>query len=934
MLRKFSVVLSLIFFSFILNAQVVPLNGKVINSRNEAIAGATIKIEGSSLSVPADVEGRFTIQLSTGKKYSLSISSAGYSTKNIDELEVKQGIDNNLVIVLENNEALEAVVIRSSPRKESTAALVNIQRNNPSVSSVIAADFISRTPDKNTGEILKRVSGTSIQDNKFVIVRGLGDRYNTAFLNGAQLPSSEPDKKAFSFDVIPSSVVENIVVNKTATPDLTGEFAGGLVQVSTRDVPNRNFLSVGAGIGYNTVSTGKEFMSNKRGSTDWLGYQDGSRDLPKGFPSTRQAYNGLANQPNGLDQKLQLTKLFSNEGYAVEQSKAAPIQSYNIAWGNSKHFDNGGKLGTVLSVVYRKQMLNYKVNRSLYETDGIAIQDYTDDQNKYSVNVGAMANIAYVKGNHKISFKNLFNQFFEDNFYYRSGPNKDRAGDINLWSSVLNQRTFYTGILEGNHQLKLGKAKVYWNAAYSLNDKSQPDLRTSAYFRSGIGSSNAFEWDQDDSRRFYSSLKDHGYSGSIAVTVPFEAFGEKQQVKFGGSTLIKLRDFNSRIFRYVEATNEFDNALRTAPYDQIFSTNNISRNGFVMEEFTNNQDKYKAVSALNGGYAMMDNKLSDQLRIIWGARVEYFGQYLSTRDLSSNKIKIFNDDIHVLPSVNFSYELDNEDIIRISASKTLSRPEFREIAPFQFFDYESTFGIRGNPDLVTTSIYNFDARYELYSGPGEAITFGGFYKRFINPIEFRLDPGSVLTRRNYFYQNAKDANTYGLEFEIRKNLDFLNSSNALIKDLSVFANLTYIFSQVSFNDELLGKIVSADRPVQGQSPYLINGGLQYSNSKKGWNGTLLYNRVGNRLSLVGYNSLGFPDIYENARDVIDLQVSKKILKKKGELKLTVSDLLNQNVMYYENVDQSRNYKSKSDREFSSYSPGSTITLGFTYNFNL
>ena len=909
-------------------AQLSQLSGRVLNANNEPLAGATIAVMGISKTVPADVEGRFSFALEPGKKYTILVSSAGYSRKEVSDVEILAGQPNNLTVVLENAGELQQVVVRSSVRKESTSALVNFQKNNTSVSSGIAADFIKKTPDKNTSEILKRVSGTSIQDNKFVIVRGLGDRYNTAFLNGAQLPSSEPDKKAFSFDVIPSSVVDNIVINKTATPELTGEFAGGLVQVSTRDVPAKNFLTAGFTIGYNTISTGKDFVTNERSPTDWLGFDDGKRQLPDAFPSKRQNYNSA-----DLSQRLAYTRLFNDDVYSQVQKKAAPIQSYNVAWGARKDLKNDARIGAVISVLYRKQELKYDVERSLYEDDGFVLQRYSDEQNKYNVNVGAMGNFSYVKGNHKLSFKNLFNQYYEDNYYTRSGPNIDRSGDVKLWSSVLNQRTFYTGILEGNHKTNIADARIYWNAAYSLNNKSQPDLRTSAYFRSGINSSNPFEWDQDDSRRFFSSLQDRGYSGTMTVTLPFNAFGEKQSLKFGGSSLIKFRDFKSRIFRYVESSGAFNEDLRDLSYDRIFSRENISTEGFVMDEFTNNQDKYYAISALNGGFVMLDNKLSDRIRLVWGGRMEYFAQYLRTRDLSARKVIINSDNIKFLPSLNLSYNI-NKNIVRLSASKTVSRPEFREIAPFQFYDYESTFGVRGNPDLVTTDIYNFDARYEIYPGAGEAITIGGFYKRFINPIEFRLDPGSVLTRRNYFFQNAKDANTYGVEFEARKNLDFIGGSSGLLRNFSIFANLTYIFSQVSFNDELLGKVVSADRPVQGQSPYLINGGLQYASAKSGVNATLLYNRVGSRLSLVGYSSLGFPDIYENSRDVVDLQVSKRIMHKKGELKLSISDILGQSIMYYENMDTQRKYNGGTDRVFSSYKPGSTISLGFTYDFSL
>lgn len=933
MSKKYYLLTGFIFLVLSASAQTIRLSGKVINTKNEAISAATIAVQGNERAIAADVEGRFTLTLQAGQKYNITVSSAGYNTKVVEDVAVTADGDNTITVVLEDK-TLTEVVVRSSARKESTSALINFQKNNTAVSSGLAADFIARTPDKNTGEVLKRVSGASIQDNKFVVIRGLGDRYNVAYINGAQLPSSEPDKKAFSFDVIPASVIDNIVINKTATPDLTGEFAGGLVQVTTKDVPARNFLTVGFSLGYNTVATGKNYVNNPRNNTDWLGFDNGTRRLPFGFPASRQLYNGLANQPDGLDQRLALTRLFRDDVYKEEDGTAGPIQTYNIAWGKRKVMKNGGTFGSIISVIYRKSLLTYGVNRNLADDKAEPVQSYFDAQNKYNVNIGAMANFTYIKGKHKISFKNLFNRYFEDNYYRRVGPNYDRGGDVMLLSSVLNQRSFYTGIFEGSHQLNWKSVKVNWNAGYSLNDKSQPDLRTMAYFRGGVGSTNPFEWDQDDTRRFFSNLQDHGVSGNLAVTFPFELFKQQQSLKIGGSGMLRFRDFKSRIFRYVEASGSFDNDLRFLPFDEIFNKNNISRQGFVMEEFTNNEDKYFALSALNAGYVMFDNKFSDNVRLIWGARVEYFEQFLHTKDRSAKRIIINPEKWSILPSVNLSINLNTRNIIRVSGSQTVSRPEFREIAPFQFFDYETTFGVRGNPDLKITNIYNIDARYEIYPSAGEAITIGGFMKRFTNPIEFRLDPGSVLTRRNYFYQNARDANTYGVELEVRKNLRFLGGNTDLLSNFSIFANFTYIFSEVKFDDEALGKVVSADRPVQGQSPYLINGGLQYTSKTAGWNATLLYNRVGNRLALVGYQSFGFPDVYENPRDVLDIQVSKRVFKKKGEIKLAVSDILNQYVLYYENVDNNRIYDSKVDRIWSRYKPGATFTLGFTYDFDL
>ena len=924
---KLYLFLAFLFSSLIVSAQNIQLNGKILNTKNEPLAGSTISVEGNGRAVAANAEGRFTVTLEPGKKYTIIVSSVGYTSKSVEDVEVKPNEENNLTIVLEEKSTLSEVVVRSSVRKESTNALLNFQKNNTSVSSGIAADFIRRTPDRNTGEILKRVSGTSIQDNKFVVVRGLGDRYNTAFLNGAQLPSSEPDRKSFSFDVIPASVVDNIVINKTATPDLTGEFAGGLIQVTTKDVPAKDFLSVGATFGYNTNSTFKNFNSNERSKTDWTGFSDNRRDLPAGFPASRAEYTGTNENPVSLEKRIEYSRLFRNDVYTQVSKNAAPIQTYNVAWGIGRKLKNDATFGTVLSVLYRKSENKALVNRNLFDANSVSLQSFEDDQNKYGVNLGAMANFSYIKGKHKVSFKNLFNRTYEDNYYFRSGPNIDRGGAVNLWSSVLTQRTFYTGIFEGSHLLSKSGIKANWNAGYSFNNKSQPDLRTSAYFNGGSG----YDWDQDDTRRFYSDLVDHGFSGSAALTIPFNIKGEKQLLKAGGSSLVRFRDFNSRIFRYVESSEKFDESYRQLPYDKIFATPNIAENGFIIDEFTNPDDEYFGISTLNAGFVMLDNKISEKFRVIWGARLEYFEQYLNSHDRSAKQITVDNEDWSILPSVNASYSFDQKNIIRVSGSQTVSRPEFRELAPFQFFDYEANYGVRGDAALKSTDIYNVDVRYEIYPGAGEAITLGGFYKRFINPIEFRLSPESVPARRNYTYGNAKDADTYGVELELRKNLNFLGGTD-LLSNFSLFANLTYIFSQVRFSDEAAGKVVSADRPVQGQSPYLINGGLQYSSKSSGWNGNILYNRVGNRLALVGNSEI--PDIYENPRDVIDIQISKKVLAKKGEIKLTFSDLLNKSQLFYENIDDKRAYNGGSDRVFSSFKPGSTFSLGFTYDFAL
>jgi hypothetical protein len=663
-----------------------------------------------------------------------------------------------------------------------------------------------------------------------------------------------------------------------------------------------------------------------------LGFDDGTRSIPSGFPSTAQAYRALGATSEGRNKQIELSKLFSGDVYEQQKTTAPPTHAYNIVWGNTRRFDNDASFGSVVSLTYRNSKLKYDVERRLHQDDGDVIVQLDDEQNRYGVNVGALANFTYVKGKHKISFKNLFNQLYEDNYYTRFGNSIDRLQDISFNSSGLNQRSLYSGQLEGEHQLSQNGIRLRWNGNAAYNWKIQPDLRTSAYFKS-TGSSEQFEFNDDDTRRFDSDLKDFSYGANGSLSFPFKFSNENQTFKTGASTLIRVRDFRSRIFRYEPAnSSQFDASKSFLPFDQIFSPDNIAMNGFVINDFTNNQDKYFGISVLNGMYAMFDNKFGEKTRLVWGARVENFEQFLTTKNVSAKRVVVNTEKWDVLPSFNLTFSPTTKQNIRLAGSRTVSRPEFREIAPFAFFDYELNYAINGNPALKRGSILNGDIRYELYPKGGESISIGAFYKQFKDPIEFRLNPSSVLDRRNYEYQNAEKAYSIGAEFEIRKTLDLLKDGSDAF---GIFANLTYIYSKVTLASiSGTGTTTTSDRPLQGQSPYLVNAGLQHNSKNGNWNSSLLYNRIGERVALVGINDLGFPDVYERPRNQLDVQVSRKILKKQGELKLTVGDVLNSPYYFYENVDGKNSYKSSIDRLFNSYKPGTTFTLGFTYDFKL
>lgn len=899
--------------TFVLHAQ-EKLTGKIINTRNEPVSGVSVRIAGTQTGTTTDVEGRYSLNLTPGQKYELEFSAINYISKKVSDVVIGQGLDNELDIVLEFAPSdLAGITVRTTSRRlESTNTLLNFQKNNTAVSSGIAADFIRRTPDKNTGEVLRRVSGTSIQDNKFVVIRGLSDRYNSAFINGAQLPSSEPDKKAFSFDVIPSQLIDNIIINKTATPDLTGEFAGGIVQVVTKDIPSSNQLSFGVSLGYNTQSTFKDFQSNERGSNDWLGFSD--RKLPAAYPRSYGAYNQLT-----TDQKIAVSKSFRDDVYRQEQSTAAPIQQYNLTWSNVIRTRKNASWGSVIGLTYRNAQQRYDAGRDLDD-----YFNYVDAQNKYTVNWGAVANIAWTKGRHKVAFKNLYNQLLDDNYYLRSGLNYDGLQEVALRSSVLNQRTLYSSQLEGTHQL-FKDIRFTWNLNYAYNNKETPDLRVQTYSRT-IGSSGPLTLNLrgNNTNRFFSDLTDNAFGYNASLAIPFTMGKHKQTLKVGGSATVRLRDFQAIILGLKEPD---DQSLLALPYDQAFLHENFRQDGFYYTtDLQNPSDKYYGVSALSAGYLMFDNKLSDAIRLVWGSRFENFEQFLKSNTLSSDKASILNTNkFDVLPSANLTWSVNSKTNFRVAGSRTVARPEFREVASFAFFDFEQLASFSGTPSLKRSSIINADVRYEYYPRSGELLSLGAFYKNFADPIELTLNESSTGSRRQYEYRNAEKANLIGVEAEFRKSLSFLGGSKWL-ENLYFNGNVSVIFSKVTVgNTDASGnKLDATNRPLQGQSPYLINAGFQYD-SEKGTNISLLYNRIGKRLALVG--NATFPNIYERPRDLVDFQISQKIFKRKGEVRLTVSDILNQRYLSYQQA-------AVGHLPFTYYRQGTTISLGFNYNLDL
>jgi outer membrane receptor protein involved in Fe transport len=917
------------FLSFTIDgfSQTGQIEGKLTDAGSGLkISAVSVEIDGTKSGVTTNTDGRFVLTLQAGKKYAIKLSSVGYQPKILEDVEVLANQTTNLDIVLDRlSKTEEAVVVRSNARKETAAALIAYQKNTSVVAQVISAETIKRSPDKNTGEVLKRVPGTSIQEGKYLIVRGLADRYNQAMLNGVLLSSTEPDRKTFSFDIIPSTMIDNIIINKAFIPELPGEWAGGLVQVNTKDVPSRNFLNVQVGTGFNTQTIGKDFYSYKGSSTDFLGYDNGFRALPAGVPNKSTFAN--------LDEanKAALGGSLKNIWTADKDNAAGPNQSVLINGGFNAKLGGNNKLAAIFGVNY-----NRSNRRTVFQNKIQRYQDnvpdlYFDYQNtKYSKDVlaGALANITLQMGSHhKISFKNILNVNTANYATLRTGLDYEGrvAGvptNIRATELAFKANTFFNTQLSGDHDIKKYNAKFHWFGSFNILDQYIPDQRRVQYEQSVPSDLSSpyvifipvSKSSQKNGSRYFGYLSDYVYTAGGDISKTFLIKNRSQTVKGGYFFQVKDRLFDSRPFAIYQPSglDEF----KELPQDQVFAPEHFGNGKLSFNELSGESYRYLANSIMNAGFIQFDNQITDRFRAVWGLRVEDFDQVIGSMRKADPR-HVHSRVTDYLPGVNLTYKLNNTTNIRVSGSQTVVRPEFRELSTFQFYDFDLSATVAGNTGLVRTKVTNFDLRYEIYPRGGELITVGVFYKYFKNPLEAYLNAASG-DGSTYNLLNADEANSFGSELEFRKKLDFNNA----LKNFTVQGNFSYIYNRVK----------SLDRSMQGQSPYLLNAGIQYDLEKYGINTTLLFNQIGRRIALVGGTDGEQPPIWENPRPVLDFQVAKKVIKNKGEVKLNIADIFNRQAIFYTDLNDNKKYDEKTDGFAIKRKYGTNVSISFGYNF--
>jgi len=890
-------------------AQYGSISGRIIDSETgEPLAAANIKLRDTVLGAATNLDGEYRIDRIDPGFYTIIVSTVGYSKYEVIEIEVKEEENTKLNITL-SPEAIKGkeVVVTAKSVNTATAGLLANQKRAQSISTGISAEQIAKAPDSKAADIMKRITGLSIVDDKFVFVRGLSERYSNAQLNKANIPSPEPDKRIVPFDIFPSNLLDNIVVRKAFIPSLPGDFAGGCIQLTTKEFPQSftGKFNISYGSNSNMVSN-SDFQTYDGGSIDRLGFDDGTRAMPE---DVEEASHNSKIREGGMfgggftpEEVEEFGESFSNvwSPYSI----SAPVnQSYSVSLGNQFNFLDR-PLGWVSSLTY-KNKYSYREEERFYYingADGLEARHHYQDYSLSKMNIvlGGILNGSYrITPNDKVSVKMTYTHNTDDEVrFYGMYPNRDHNLDEECTRLRWVERTLFATDISGEHQFQSIKTNLKWRGNLSLAKRNEPDTREILY-ESPFETNEYILADESNSgSRFFSYLTDYNYDFAVDMEVPF--FNLKKlpsKLETGVSLAYKDREIDSRRFRFKpEDFNEVD--ISGTP-EEIFSPENIGSDGFQLEEDTRATDNYKAKQTIMAGYAMVDMSMAVLTRVVAGVRVENSIQEVETYELFNPEADpiIGNiEKVDFMPAVSITHKITEDMNLRVGFSQTVSRPSFRELSKLEFTDIGGH-AVVGNPDLDRAIIQNYDLGWEWYPGIGENISFALMYKSFTNPIEQTLINATELTSS---WQNAKSAYNYGLEIEARKNLGFISKS---MNPFGITGNLTLIKSEVQLQES--GMETSKTRPLQGQSPYVINGMFSYKHPDWGTEINLSYNVFGERIAEVGIT--GTPDIYEEPFDKLDIVFNQPI----GNfinVKLNVENILNPEIEYTQGDEIQRHYK--------------------------
>lgn len=933
------------------------LRGQVVAAHDhKPVAGARVTVQGMSEAVQgvsvnlvSDAEGRFQAALPAGE-FGLTAQAEGFDLLIQDGLKVRDGVAVDASLPLsatgaaatagsispdvsrdisaspdpgagtEGTQTLGGVNVRGSYQRGGQALYLDEKRASPVVAETLGAEQIARTGDSDAATTLKRVTGLTLVDGRFVYVRGLGERYSSVSLNGAPIPSPDPTRRVVPLDLFPTDLLDGVVVQKGYTPDMPGEFGGGAVLLRTRDVPSKFFFRLNGTLGYQHGASFDDGYTYEGGGKDWTGHADGSRELPDSLAAATAGGRVLRAQtplnPNGAT-PAQLERYGEDVaagGYGLTRETLAPDLGFSGAIGNRWELGEASKLGFTAAVRYNQGWeRNEEVRRTFQASSGglepadvLAIDD-----TRRHVDFSAFLNLGLeLSPQHRFNATSVLLRQSEDRVKLSDGIQDEQEAQFTelRWTEnqLLAQQLGGNHVLPAAHDLSLD-----WQYTWARATRDEPNTRKYRYDRDSDGTL-AFSQRSDSNLMSWAELDDHQRDLTVKGKLPFDFDGTTLDIAFGGERTERERDASLRSFSFSAAGPiARDPAVLALPIDEVLSPGHIGPDGFVLTESTLPTDNYAARQDLTAWFLGIDANIAQKYRIALGARRENNDQAVTTFSLSNPEappVVAGEDATATLPAAAFTWAYSDNAQLRASYSKTLSRPDFRELSPAPYLDPLLDVQVVGNPDLVTASIRNYDLRWEYYFSPVEAFSIGAFLKEFDDPIEKTRLPGSGVLLS---LDNARSARNYGVELDVSKGLEFV-ADWPLFRHIhgdwanwNVGFNYARIKSRIQLDPLDASFQTNLDRPMQGQSPYVANVQIGHQAGDGSSETTLLYNVSGRRIAAVGV--AGQPDIYEEAFRQLDFQY-RRSLGDAWSFKLRLRNLLDPAVRYTQGPETTREYK--------------------------
>jgi hypothetical protein len=847
--------------------QPAPAAGRILGRVVDAATGAgltavTVQVVGTPLGTVSGLDGRYIINNVPAGRVALRATSLGYSTKSVTDIEVELGnaVEQNITLQTEAV-AISAIEVTAAAERGSLNRALDQQRTASGIVNAVTAEQISRSPDGDAAQAVQRVSGVTVQDNKFVIVRGLGERYTTTSLNGARIPSAEPEKKLVPLDLFPTSLLEQITTSKTFTPDQPGDFSGAQVDLKLREFPINRTRTVTANLGFNGAATGQSVFAAPGAGGEWLGFAKGARAVPAAVRAAGR-FNGDVSQTdmNGF------VNSFRNS-WSPSVGNGAPAGGFGFSMGGNDPIF-GRQIGYVMSGTY-----SYGQDVRIAETRALAqpavdggteeIDRYTGMTGRMSVLWGGVLNMSTLLGSSsRLAVNATYNRSADHEARSEVGVS-EQFGNLPLEVTRLRYIERGVGSLQllGDHEVARGQ-RFNWTVTASQVTRDEPDRSEFVYatpLDPVTGQVQPREWlatAAEGAVRTFAELTENSLEARADHRIEF---GNRQSfVKLGSMVRATDRSADTHAYSVIAPTLTMDGRRLAA--EQIFD-GRFSQTGqsYFQVRPMSQGGSYGAQDRLLAGYAMADLALGNSVRLVTGARIEHSALDLTATPTLGEVTTTTPTFTDVLPSVALNITISERQNLRFSASQTLSRPEYRELAPVMYRDVIGAENVRGNPDLKRALIRNLDVRWELYPASGEVLSVALFGKQFDKPIE-RIYLGTSGTKVVTFL-NAEGAINYGVEVEARKRLGMFTT----------FLNATVMHSEIEIGDAASGASrINDKRPMVGQSPYVLNAGATYATESGATAVTLLYNVFGKRI--VSAAEAPLPDAYEQPRNQLDLSV--------------------------------------------------------------